>query len=131
MKYRYFEIMELQRKVHEMLKEDDIEAALLEIFSFLEANQPYIQSRIPQVMAIGISASVARLKKAFRNGMIPWEQINQFRSVLVKECLRVLEYLERDIEEAGYEKRSIGNFPHLFVVEQSLKRIESLFFTKV
>lgn len=125
----YWDFITLQRKVEALLREDDIEIALLAIFDFLEVNQTYIQSRIPQSKAIVISASVARLKRAFHYGLIEWGLTNQVRSDLVEECLNLLEYLRRDVEESGYERRNyphIGSFPHLFIVESALERIENI-----
>lgn len=125
----YTGFITLKMRVEALLREDDIESALLTIFDFLEANQAYIQNRIPRSKAIGISASVARLKRAFHYGLIEWGLTNQVRSGLVEECLNLLEYLRRDIEEGGYERRDyphIGSFPHLFIVESALERIENI-----
>jgi hypothetical protein len=129
MENHYPAFMALQIQVHELLKRDDIENALLQIFAFLEANQAYIRSRVPESKAIGISATSARLKQAFILGIIEWELTSRIRANLIEECLTLLEYLRREVEDGGYEKRNyphIGSFPHLFVVKDALERIETL-----
>jgi len=125
----YQDFIQLQYQVEQFLKNDDIESSLNIIFEFIESNQDYIQSRIPHSRAIGISASSARLKKAFINGFIEWDLTNLIRKNLIQECLDLLESLRRDIEDSKYEKRNyphIGSIPHLFSVASSLENIENI-----
>ena len=129
MENHYLAFRALRRQVEQLLKQDDIESALLHIFNFIEANESLIESNIPQSKAIAISASVARLKQAFINGLIAWESTYRVRTDLIEECLILLEYLRREVEEDTVERRNmphISGFPHLFVVKDSLERIESL-----
>ena len=129
MENRYLLFRAFQRQVVELLKKDDIESALLRIFDFLESNQAYIETQIPQSMAIGISASVSRLKQAFSLGLIEWSLTDLKRSLLVEKCMTLLEYLGREMEKGIVEKRSyphIGSFPNLLVVKEALENIENL-----
>lgn len=129
MENRYLRFRALRRQVEELLKQDELESALIHIFDFIESNQSHIETRIPQSMAIGISASISRLKQAFSLGLIEWNLTDLKRSLLVEECMTLLEYLGREMEEGTVEKRSyphIGSFPHLFVVRDALENIENL-----
>lgn len=124
-----FDFYSLDRAVKTALREDQIESALELVFSFLEKYEEVIAASNPPRLAVGISASVARLRTAFIRGIIDWEQTYKIRGELVEQCLTLLEYLRREVESGGVEKRNyphISGFPHLSIVQDCLERIERL-----
>ena len=124
-----FDFYSLDRAVKTALREDQIEYALDLIFSFLERYEGIIATSNPPRLAVGISASVARLRRAIIEGIIDWEQTYKIRGELVEQCLTLLEYLRREVESGGVEKRNyphISGFPHLSIVQECLERIERL-----
>lgn len=114
--------------IEELLKKDQIEEALKQVFQFIEKNQPYYQTKLPTSKFIVLSATLYRQKKAFSLGLIEWDLTNRIRSQLVKECLEMMDIIDEDIKEF-YDKRnypSIGGFPRIFGLPTALENIENL-----
>lgn len=125
----YFGFQSSKQKVKELLKEDDIEGAVFQIFDFIESNRLYFEDNLPESISIRVTATLARLKSAFNLGLIEWDKVNKIRSNLIDECLSILEILEKDIIEGRYERRSKQNMeglPQLFRIASLLEKVESL-----
>ena len=99
----YSEYDSLHTRVSSFLMDDDIEAALICIFDFIQSNKPYLKTHLPETKAIKVSASLKRLQRAFNGGLIEWELVYEIRSDLIGKCFSILKSLAvTSIEETQY-----------------------------
>lgn len=134
MNEHYIQFLVFRRGVEDLLKVDDIEAALNNIFELLNRNKTYIENRVPPSEVIKISAAVSRLKNAFHLGVISWELLYEKRSELIEEILILLDNLQKEAKEGGIDKRNsprISGIPPLFLISDSLERIENILSYKI